>query len=293
MQENKLSAKSSAFCWVIGFLSAQVVATIVLAIITIFVAKSGLDAEAVNSFIKTDVGMLASALAMDAMFVLVALLFNRKKNNKMFKKPTITKLLFYAFVAVVSFFALSPVVNCFTAFLKNCGYVPAELTINNYWLALISLVVLPAVAEEIIMRGVVFKGLKSYGKLFSVVISAVMFTILHGSLDQLLYPLLMGILLGTIMYYEDNVTYTILIHLISNFLALTTQYFGINLFVDSWWFVVLAIILLVAFVSVLLYMLIKKNKQTKQEKLNKTDWLCLGGSFAIMIIFWVLSSINI
>ncbi|MCQ2564675.1 MAG: CPBP family intramembrane metalloprotease [Clostridia bacterium] len=293
MQENKLNIKSSAFCWVIGFLSAQVMATISLAIITILAAGNGADEGAISTFIKTDVGMLISALAMDSLFILVSLLFNRKKNNTMFKKPTAKKILFYTLVAIVTFFALSPVVNCFTEFLKSCGYVPAELTINNYWLALVSLVVLPAVAEEIFMRGVVFKGLKPHGKAFSILISAVMFTILHGSLDQLIYPLIMGILFGTIMYYEDNITYTILVHVINNFLALTTQYFGINLFVNSWWFVVLAIILVAVIVTLLLYMIVKNNKQTKQEKFTKTDWLCLGGSFVIMIIFWVLSSINI
>ncbi len=293
MQENKLNVKSSALCWVVGFLCAQLMAAVVLSLVIVFSANSGADAESVSQLLKTDVGILISALAMDVTFVLIALLFNRKKNNQMFKKPTVKKVLFYILVAVVVFFMLAPIVNCFTEMLKGFGYVPNEIKVDNYWLGLISLVILPAVAEEIFMRGVIFKGLKPYGKLFSVLICAVMFAVFHVSLDQLLYPFLMGILLSSIMYFEDNVTYTILVHLINNLLALTTEYFGINLFVNSWWFVVLAIILMAIFVGALLYMLIKKNKPTKQASLIKIDWLCLGGSFLIMIIFWVVSSINI
>ena len=63
-----------------------------------------------------------------------------------------------------------PIVVCFDTLLIKLGItlntLSYELTTKNYFISLISLVIAPAICEELLFRGIIFSGLKSYGKSF-------------------------------------------------------------------------------------------------------------------------------
>jgi len=108
------------------------------------------------------------------------------------------------------------------------------------------------------------------------------------SLSQTAYPLLMGLLLGVIMYYEENIYYCIAVHMTNNFLSLTLSYFKINLTFNHWTYILLAIILVIVYSLIILFLALKNNKKTKLEKITRFDYSYLASSLSIMIALWLL-----
>lgn len=150
------------------------------------------------------------------------------------------------------------------------------------------MVIAPAICEELLFRGIIFKGLQKHGKVLSITISALMFSLFHMSISQTVYPILMGMLLAVIMYYENNIYYCIAVHLTNNFLSLTLSYFKINLIFNHWTYILLAIILLAVFLTLILTFTIKNNKNSEKQPISKTNLIILLSSLAIMILFWIL-----
>ena len=188
---------------------------------------------------------------------------------------------------------LYPIVICADSLLIKCGIslnsIPYTLDTKNYILSIFSLVIAPAICEELLFRGLIFKGLKRHGKAFSIIITAVMFTIFHLSISQTVYPLLMGLLLSFVMYRENNIIYCILIHMINNFISLTLSYAGVSLIFNHWTYIMLAIVLAVIFISILLICILKDNK--KEDPIDRSGKIFLVCSLIIMSIIWLLNNI--
>ena len=251
--QNKLTVKDSSLAFVSSFIIGQLAVAIV-SILTMFVFKaSGLDPESVQSFFTTAFGYLILTLSLYVALLCVFIFITHKKENKITAKPKLSKIIFYMLIAVASFLCLYPIVTCFDSLLVKLGAkintLDYPLTSKNYFISLISLVIAPAIVEELIFRGLLFKGLQKHGKFFSILLTGIMFSIFHMSISQTIYPLLMGMVFAVIMYYENNIYYCITAHLINNFLALTLSYFNINLVFNSVSYIILAVILLLVFVA--------------------------------------------
>jgi sodium transport system permease protein len=91
------------------------------------------------------------------------------------------------------------------------------------WLAVIFLMaVVPAVCEELAFRGFIFGGLvRGRGRLRAVVVTAVMFGISHGILQQSITATIMGLLLGWVALRTGSVLPCILIHFTNNALSVS------------------------------------------------------------------------
>lgn len=75
---------------------------------------------------------------------------------------------------------------------------------------------LPAICEELFFRGVIARGLLEWGKLPAVLISAVVFSLAHGSADRLVYQFLFGIALAFVYFETKNLLVPIFAHLANN-----------------------------------------------------------------------------
>lgn len=91
------------------------------------------------------------------------------------------------------------------------------------WFAVLALMALvPAVCEELAFRGFIFGGLvREKGKLRAVIVSAVMFGISHGVLQQSMTATLMGLLLGWVALRTGSVLPGILIHFTVNAMSVS------------------------------------------------------------------------
>lgn len=294
MKENKLTIKDSALSFLIGFLISQLAVTVCTGTIHTFATIFKWTSSSYELFLNTAIGYLIVSLVLYVSFLLVFLYFNKGKDNKINSKPKTKKILLYILVAVISFLTLYPIVTCFDSLIIKLGFsvntITYPLTLDNYALSLISLVIAPSVCEELLFRGLIFQGLKKFGKTFSIITSSIMFCLYHMAISQTIYPLLMGLLLAVIMYHEENIYYCIAVHLTNNFITLTLAYFKINLIFNHWTYILLAIFLAISFIIVTLTLTLKNNKQTI-NKPSKDETKILKISIIVMLVLWILSNL--
>lgn len=293
MQEKKLTAIDSSLSFFIGFLLTQISALLVMFIGYFICVIANIELDMLQPFFNTAFGYLLLVIAMDLVMFLIFWFYNKRTDEKFVSKPSDKKIFIYILLAILSFFMLYPIVNCFDSWLVSIGVslntIPYELNTANYFISLLSLVIFPAISEELLFREIIFKGLKRYGKIFSITISSLMFTIFHLSISQTIYPLLFGLMLGVIMYYEDNILYCITAHMTNNFLSLTLSYFNVSLSYNHWSYILIAFILLIVFVTIVLYFTIRKAKSSEKIKLNSKELTFLIGSLIIMLIIWLVN----
>ena len=96
-----------------------------------------------------------------------------------------------------------------------------------FWLALLITALLPALAEEIIFRGYLYKKLFGDLSIVGLVLSSLIFGLMHGPTDWLscfIYSS-SGLVLGYSYYKTAYLIYPIVIHLLNNDLTTILYYF--------------------------------------------------------------------
>ena len=96
-----------------------------------------------------------------------------------------------------------------------------------FWLALLITALLPALAEEIIFRGYLYKKLFGGLSIVGLVLSSLIFGLMHGPTDWLscfIYSS-SGLVLGYSYYKTAYLIYPIVIHLLNNGLTTILYYF--------------------------------------------------------------------
>lgn len=82
-----------------------------------------------------------------------------------------------------------------------------------------SSVILPAFVEEMIFRGYILHLLLPHGKTFAILVSAVLFGLMHQYLPQMLYATVGGVLMGYYVVRGGSVWIGIFIHAMNNLFA--------------------------------------------------------------------------
>lgn len=86
-------------------------------------------------------------------------------------------------------------------------------------LMMIYTAMVPAFCEELLFRGVVLNALRPYGKTVAVIGSAVLFGLMHGSPEQILYTTVGGLVLALATLESGSVWIAVLIHFFNNLLS--------------------------------------------------------------------------
>jgi sodium transport system permease protein len=87
-------------------------------------------------------------------------------------------------------------------------------------LTLLLVAVLPAVCEEFFFRGLVFSGLRRVGPVVAVLVSALLFALMHGSIYRLMPTFCLGVLLGYIRLTTGSIAPGIIFHTLNNGIAM-------------------------------------------------------------------------
>ena len=134
--------------------------------------------------------------------------------------------------------------------------------------AILKIVILAPVIEELIFRGVIMHGLmRNYSKFTAVFVSALMFALFHLNPWQFPATFILGILLGILMLRTRNIYLCILGHAINNGLVLISiQYWGEiqkSSFFQSSKFNQLIISALVSIVTLVLILFLSRQLKSK------------------------------
>lgn len=140
-------------------------------------------------------------------------------------------------IAIVCLIFLAPLTNVFIDFLTVCGYqsILSNIEISNFWIYLVYVLiscVAPAIFEELLFRGVIEAGLKEYGEKIAVVISALIFMLMHGNAEQTVHQFIIGLVIGFIFIKTGNLWVGVIAHFFNNFISIT-QVFIMTLIANS------------------------------------------------------------
>ncbi len=89
----------------------------------------------------------------------------------------------------------------------------------SLWAVFLFMVVLAPIFEEIFFRKIVIDRLRRYGDLPAIVLSGVLFGVIHGNFSQFFYAALLGMVFGAVYLYTGKLRFTIFLHMLINFMG--------------------------------------------------------------------------
>lgn len=84
--------------------------------------------------------------------------------------------------------------------------------------------ILPAFIEEFALRGVVMQPLRRYGNSFAIIVSSIIFAIMHGNLIQAPFAFIAGIALGYAVIITNSIWTGVVVHLLNNSLSVILMF---------------------------------------------------------------------
>ncbi len=234
-----------------------------------------------------------------------------KAVNLKFKMPWRTYLILIA-VGIISLFGINYFIGATDNFLSLIGFPVQEglplvnpTTFPLYLLAILLMAVIPAICEELLFRGVILQGLRSrFGDWASIALSALMFALMHGNLQQFVYPFILGGIMGWLVLRTGSLVSSMLVHFINNFLVVTFAFIqnltGFSLALpNTWWFYLIAFGLLFVTFGVLWliekFYFKRKSAKDVERTSQKTSiyvYLSLGISAFMLTIVTILQFVS-
>ena len=108
--------------------------------------------------------------------------------------------------------------------IKNVMAGMAPQSIGDGVVILFFSAVVAPLFEEYIYRGLLLRPLRVIGDTPAIILSALIFGLVHGNFDQFAYAFLSGIIFGLIAVRYDSIVPSIILHMINNFFVSVVTY---------------------------------------------------------------------
>lgn len=122
--------------------------------------------------------------------------------------------------------AISLIIGIVTMYLSSNGIILPEAdfsysdaSASAFFFQIFYGVIMAPIVEETLYRGLTIHLLKPYGKGMAVIISSMIFGLMHGNVSQAVNGFCFALVMGTITVYSNSIIPTICIHMINNALA--------------------------------------------------------------------------
>ena len=208
----------------------------------------------------------------------------------------------FAFVAV--FFGLGNLNEIFIDFLsEKFGYVANTVVLPtftplNYILVVLTVCVLPAVAEEIAMRGVILRGVTTGKIVVNALIGGLLFSFYHMNPAQTPYQFAVGFIFSLIAIKSRSTLPTTIAHFLNNFIVINIEYFFPTFsFFSGAGIWAVAIPAIICFVAIVVLLLIDKEdssliaKPVEGEEIEdgslKNFLLSASVGIVICLLVWI------
>lgn len=167
---------------------------------------------------------VVSALPMYAVAMPLSLLFYRMEpaqppERKKLGTPVFLGLiaLCFAMTYLGNFLgqAVNLLINAVTG--RTPDFALQELTLSSpLWANLLFCGILAPIMEEVFYRKLIVDRLLHYGELPAVLISGILFGLIHGNFNQFFYAAMIGMLFGYVYIRTGNLLYTVALHVCVN-----------------------------------------------------------------------------
>lgn len=171
-------------------------------------------------------------------FVLPVILFNKMNKNSQKeihepkesekKSPIYTVILFGMGLVLIycSSFVNYFIVNFFTDYSEFSSEFLWFVELKQPYqiiIYFISYAIIPALVEELLFRGTVCRSLTVYGKGTAIVISAVLFALMHTNIEQMLYTFVAGLFFGWLYVETKSILAPVLLHFVNNSISVVGE----------------------------------------------------------------------
>ena len=200
--------------------------------IRIWVSVSGAFGGIVGD---TILSIIVQTGVMFALPLILYCLFMKVKAKQVFKSCNFEKLGFNAILisivlGVLCFLINIAVSSLFSGILTFTGYrYPAssgemDYSTWHFFLEIVMVAMLPAICEEFVHRGILLQGIKHAGFKKAIVISSLMFGLIHFNIQQFFYAFIIGLILGFVSVVAKNIYPAIIIHFVNNAVSIYLDY---------------------------------------------------------------------
>ncbi len=285
----------------LAFMLCNIVPLVLMFIFLFVVMGRGVDMVKVQNELWY---LVVTALLSQLTFPLVALIVHKANKidfsaTKIAFKLDWKVVLLCVGIAFVCFFGLYNFIDVFAYLFEAVGYnfegvslplnTPFELGLNLVLLAL-----LPAIFEELIFRGIIFNGLKNTkGNVFAVVVSSLLFALMHGNLAQFVYPFIMGLIFSMIVLRTGNLLYSMIVHFVNNALVIVFGYLRVGFSIGNSFVGILNGILIAGLAFLVLYFVDKfvfkhqtneRMQEGKEEGNGSNVYMYVGIAIAVITL---------
>jgi uncharacterized protein len=235
----KFSDSSKMFLWAV--LAPQILGVVLVMIIGVVINMFGLDYQQVLDSFVVNLSILFLA---QIAFLIAFFLYNKLKGinwqqaTKIKVKINLKQTGVLILIAITSLCFLAPLIGLIDYLVSLTGFsaasdLPVDLTKASGFIAgFFALAVLPSIAEELIFRGVIYNGLLRFGYKKAIIISALLFALMHMSIQQTFYQIIIGAMLAYSLYITGSLLAPIVMHFANNFIIILLITFDIGNGVD-------------------------------------------------------------
>jgi len=183
------------------------------------------DDFANNSLFQNAFGGVYSIICVFLPFFVVALFMDDKKRSEtlLFGKPTSTWLMLVAVPAGFMFcmagnYATNALVELMNSFgvTLTAPETAAPSSPFGMIMFVVQIAFIPALIEEFALRGVIMQPLRKYGDRFAILMSALVFALMHGNMVQAPFAFIAGITIGYFVIATGSIWTGVLIHFANN-----------------------------------------------------------------------------
>jgi len=233
------------------------------------------------------------AFGAQAIFILVAVIghliykVNPVKAWGLRTPPSISQTALVIPIALFAVMAFAPLAYIALIALNALGYNPTLIYpdylsgTGAFFVGIVGLCVMPALGEEMIVRGSLANGLKGKGYLFGIIFSALMFALMHGNATQLVHQFLIGCTMAYLFYLTGSLYVSMFFHFLNNLFALlldlllaksTVVMSAINTFnlYPTWEKILIYIAISLVGIVILFFLLVLYNKVSIKKYNKKT-----------------------
>ena len=260
---------------------------ILLAFVFVRIASSMGLFDAIKDEIALD-AISTGIIQIGVLFIIpfsLYMLFLKKKPKDVFsdfgyKKISAKTVLICFGIGILAFILNIFISNFFAIILRYLGYNPQYSsgggdgynTFPKFLFGVLSVAILPAMCEEFVHRGMILGGTsRIIGYKKAIVLSSVLFGLMHLNISQFFYAAILGLLMGLVATMTRSIWPAVILHFTNNFINVFISYsetvnltpFSLTSFFDSLanfniiiFFVIVLIIIALALYGV--FVLLKK-----------------------------------
>lgn len=309
--EERRSIKKTANIIGGSLLIMSVAAAILSFAVTIILSFLGLSSESVYNILKDAAvnkffQITASTLIFTLPFIIIFKCAGYRINDLIsFSKPK-KEITLPLFLMGISFCAFSNLAVSFAgSIFEQLGFnYEVDMGDNpkgffGFLLTVIATAIIPPLVEEFACRGLILGSLRKYGDGFAIIVSSIIFGIMHGNFQQMPFAFLVGLVLAFITIKSGSLWIAIAVHAFNNLVSVVFSFLPKSIPAmaqNAFYILLLSVLMILGLVS--LFLLRKETEifaieksETEAKESQKGKWFFSSATIVIFIIISFLESL--